>query len=72
MPIPLREEHREATKRRILRALMERLAVDHPAEISVPAVARQAGISVATLYPLLPLEGKAARRGRPVRSGDGR
>ena len=52
--LSLREEHREATRRRIVRGLLERLAEDHPAEISIPAVARQAGVSVATLYRYFP------------------
>ena len=56
--LPLREEHRAATRRRILQAGIERLAEDHPAGISMPAVARQAGISVATLYRYFPSKEK--------------
>ena len=56
--VPLREEHRAATRRRILQAVIERLAEDHPAGISMPAVARHAGISVATLYRYFPSKEK--------------
>jgi AcrR family transcriptional regulator len=53
----LQEEHREFTRRRILQALVEVLAVDHPASISIPVVAKRAGVSIATLYRYFPTKG---------------
>lgn len=52
--LPLREEHRATTRRRILGALVELLAIEHPAAISIPAVAARAGVSPATLYRYFP------------------
>ena len=46
---PLREEQAQATRERILQGLIEVLARG-AAELSVPAVAREAGVSVATVY----------------------
>lgn len=43
-------EHLADTRRRILAALNQLLAEEHPAAISVPAVARRSGISIATIY----------------------
>ncbi len=50
----LREAHRADTRRRILEALGELLVEEHPATLSMPAVARRAGVSVATVYRYFP------------------
>jgi AcrR family transcriptional regulator len=50
----LRDEHRAATRRRILLAVAELLAEEHPAELSIPAVAARANVSTATLYRYFP------------------
>ena len=46
---PLRDEQSDATRRKILDALVRTMA-DGVAGLSVPAVARQAGVSVPTVY----------------------
>src|SRR5437660_588568 len=46
---PLRDEQSDGTRRRILDALARTLARG-VAELSVPAVAREAGVSVPTVY----------------------
>jgi AcrR family transcriptional regulator len=46
---PLREEQAEATRERILEALVRAMA-DGLATLSVPAVAREAGVSTPTIY----------------------
>lgn len=50
----LRTAQKEATRARIVRAVSHLVAHDHPAAISVPAVARQANVSVATVYRYFP------------------
>lgn len=50
----LRERHRADTRARIVQALGQLLVDEHPASLSVPAVARQAGVSVATVYRYFP------------------
>jgi AcrR family transcriptional regulator len=50
----LREAQAAATRRRIVDGLLAVLAEDHPATLSVPAVARRAGVSVATVYRYFP------------------
>jgi AcrR family transcriptional regulator len=50
----LRTEQREATRTRIVRAVSDLVATEHPASISVPAVASQAGVGVATVYRYFP------------------
>ena len=50
----LRDEHRTATRTRIVRAVSDLVAEEHPAAISVPAVARRAGVGVATVYRYFP------------------
>ena len=50
----LREAHRADTRERIVRALGDLLTEEHPASLSVPAVARRAGVSVATVYRYFP------------------
>ncbi|MEM7323981.1 MAG: TetR/AcrR family transcriptional regulator [Actinomycetota bacterium] len=46
----LREAHAQATRDRILDAFADLLTDTHPAEVSVPDVARRAGVGVATVY----------------------
>ena len=46
----VRDEQRDATRARIIRAVSDLVAHDHPAAISVPAVAERAGVGVATVY----------------------
>lgn len=50
----LRQDQREATRARIVAAVSDLVAHDHPASISVPAVARRAGVGVATVYRYFP------------------
>lgn len=49
-----REQQKEATRRRIIRAVASLVADAHPAAISVPAVAARAGVGVATVYRYFP------------------
>ncbi len=53
-PSSLREQHKRATRERIVRAVAELVADAHPASISVPAVAARAGVGVATVYRYFP------------------
>jgi AcrR family transcriptional regulator len=53
-PVGLREEHRQATRVRIVAAVSALVADEHPATISVPAVAARAGVGVATVYRYFP------------------
>ena len=50
----VRDDHRAATRRRIVEAVSALIAEEHPATISVPAVARRAGVGVATVYRYFP------------------
>jgi AcrR family transcriptional regulator len=50
----LRDDQRAATRQRIVRAVSALVADEHPATISVPAVARRAGVGVATVYRYFP------------------
>src|SRR5688572_12799967 len=50
----VRDDQREATRTRIVRAVSDLVAHDHPAAISVPAVAERAGVGVATVYRYFP------------------
>lgn len=52
--VGLREEHRELTRRRVLGAVLDLLAEGSLDELSVPAVARRSGVSVATIYRYFP------------------
>jgi AcrR family transcriptional regulator len=52
--VTLREEHRELTRRRVLGAVLDLLAEGSLDELSVPAVARRSGVSVATIYRYFP------------------
>jgi AcrR family transcriptional regulator len=47
---PLRAAHAADTRRRILEAVNQLLAEEHPAAISIPLVARRSNISPATIY----------------------
>lgn len=53
-PTTLREDQRKATHDRIVRAVATLVAEGHPAAVSVPAVAKQAGVAVATVYRYFP------------------
>jgi AcrR family transcriptional regulator len=50
----LREEHKAATRQRIVRAVTELLADHHPAALSIPAVAARSGVSIPTIYRYFP------------------
>lgn len=50
----LRDEQRARTRARIVQAVSDLVATDHPAAVSVPAVARRAGVGVATVYRYFP------------------
>jgi len=50
----LRQQHAADTRRRILDAVAALLTEGHPAALSVPAVAKRAGASVATVYRYFP------------------
>ncbi len=50
----LRTAQKDATRARIVRAVSDLVAEEHPATISVPAVARRAGVGVATVYRYFP------------------
>jgi AcrR family transcriptional regulator len=50
----LRADQRAATRARIVDAVSDLVAHDHPASISVPAVAARAGVGVATVYRYFP------------------
>jgi AcrR family transcriptional regulator len=54
MSTTLRDDQRAATRQRIVRAVSALVADEHPASISVPAVARRAGVGVATVYRYFP------------------
>jgi AcrR family transcriptional regulator len=49
-----REDQREATRRRIVAAVADLIATEHPAAISMPAVALRAGVGIATVYRYFP------------------
>lgn len=50
----VRDDHRAVTRGRIVDAVSALIAEEHPAAISVPAVARRAGVGVATVYRYFP------------------
>jgi AcrR family transcriptional regulator len=50
----LRDEHRELTRRTVMRAVLELVAEGSLDELSVPNVARRSGVSVATIYRYFP------------------
>lgn len=49
-----RADHRDRTRRAILEAFVTILHEDNPSTVSMPAVARRAGVSVRTLYRYFP------------------
>ena len=51
---PVRESHKRATRDRIVRAVADLVTEEHPAAFSVPAVAKRAGVGVATVYRYFP------------------
>ena len=50
----LRDSHKRTTRNRIVRAVADLVAEAHPAAVSVPAVAKRAGVGVATVYRYFP------------------
>jgi AcrR family transcriptional regulator len=46
----LQDEHIAVTRKRILDAVVELIVEEHPAALSIPAVAARAGVSVRTIY----------------------
>ena len=50
----VRAAQRAATRRRIVVAVNDLLAEEHPAALSVPAVARRSGVSIPTIYRYFP------------------
>lgn len=50
----LRDAQKRATRERIVRAVADLVAEAHPAAVSVPAVAKRAGVGVATVYRYFP------------------
>jgi AcrR family transcriptional regulator len=50
----LRDTHKQMTRDRIVRAVAGLVADAHPAAVSVPAVAKRAGVGVATVYRYFP------------------
>jgi len=67
----LRDEHKRATRERIVRAVAELVADAHPAAVSVPAVAARAGVSVATVYRYFPTKEALLDASAMVLGGDG-
>ena len=61
--VALRDEHRELTRRKVLEAVLDLVADGSLDELSVPAVARQQRRLGRDDLPVLPHEGRAARRG---------
>jgi AcrR family transcriptional regulator len=49
-PNELRQEHLNATRRRIAQAVVDTLAAEGPTRLSFPAVAERAGVSLRTVY----------------------
>lgn len=52
--VGLRDEHREHTRRKVLGSVLELVADGSLDELSVPAVARHSGVSLATIYRYFP------------------
>ena len=50
----LREEHKELTRQKVLGAVLDLVAEGSLDELSVPAVARRSGVSLATIYRYFP------------------
>jgi AcrR family transcriptional regulator len=70
----LRDEQRELTRRKVLEAVLDLVARGSLDELSVPAVSRASGVSVATIYRYFPtrdelLSAAAAEPSRQALSG---
>ena len=52
--VSLKEQQAEATRTRILDAVAQLIVEEHPATLSVPAVATRAGVSLRTVYRYFP------------------
>jgi len=52
--VGLRDEHKELTRRKVVEAVLELVAEGSLDELSVPAVARRSGVSLATIYRYFP------------------
>jgi AcrR family transcriptional regulator len=67
--VALRDEHRELTRRKVLEAVLDLVAGGSLDELSVPAVARHSGVSVATIYRYFPTKDEllAAAAAEPSR-----
>jgi AcrR family transcriptional regulator len=65
----LREAHTAETRRRIVDALGELLVDEHPATLSMPAIARRAGVSVATVYRYFPTKEALLDAGSQLAAG---
>ena len=65
----LREEHRELTRQKVLGAVLDLVAEGSFDELSVPAVARRSGVSLATIYRYYPTKDRllAAAADEPAR-----
>lgn len=65
----LRDEQRELTRRKILGAVLELVAEGSVDELSVPAVSRRSGVSLATIYRHFPTRDEllAAASAEPAR-----
>lgn len=71
----LRSEQRQLTRTKIVQAVLDLVATDALDELSVPAVARRSGVSLATIYRYFPtkdaLLAAAAREPARAAFGDG-
>jgi AcrR family transcriptional regulator len=67
--IKLRDEHRKLTRQRVLGAVLDLVAEGSFDELSVPAVARRSGVSLATIYRYYPTKDRllAAAADEPSR-----
>jgi AcrR family transcriptional regulator len=65
----LRDEHRELTRKKVLGAVLDLVAEGSFDELSVPAVARRSGVSLATIYRYYPTKDRllAAAADEPAR-----
>src|SRR3954453_9419387 len=52
--VSLHDEHAAATRTRILDAVVDLIVHEHPATLSMPAVASRAGVSLRTVYRYFP------------------
>ena len=52
--VSLQDQHVESTRARILDAVAQLIVEEHPAKLSVPAVAARAGVSLRTVYRYFP------------------